>query len=365
MNAEAQQEFETSVDTTLKAMAPGGTASLGATTPLEPVRRLSLTDKLKMIANEEGFEVTELLGRGGMGAVMLAKDRSLGRMVALKFLALPSDADERKLEGLRLEAERAGNLAHENIVQIYSWHSVGNLTFFAMEYIEGENLQQYVQREAKIAPEELLRIIAEAAQGIAAAHERGILHRDVKPQNIMISQKGRVKVADFGLSSTALEERRRDGQRISGTLGFMAPEQARGEPGSPASDVYGLAATLYYAFAKVSPYGPPRRSGDLLVKNQSGEHIHLSQVAPQLHPLIYQVVEKGMAPEVAQRYHSAEDFRRAVEQVLFRMHQVEKPKRTWKDLAIGWLHWPSFFVGLGIGVGVTALIAWAILEGLI
>ncbi|MGF1572320.1 MAG: serine/threonine-protein kinase [Sumerlaeia bacterium] len=352
-------DFETSVDQTVQAI------TLGETTPLEPTRRVSLTDKLKLIASEEGFDVQELLGRGGMGAVMLARDRGLGRMVALKFLALPAQADDKKLEGLRLEAERAGNLAHENVVQIYSWHSVGNLTFFAMEYIEGENLQQYVQREAKIAPEELLRIGAEAAQGLAAAHERGVMHRDIKPQNIMISTKGRVKVADFGLSSTALEERRRDGHRISGTLGFMAPEQARGEPGSFSSDVYGLAATLYYAFAKVSPYGPPKRSQDLLIRNQEGAHNPLAQVQPNLHPMIYQLIEKGMTRDVAQRFKSAEEFRRAIEHVLFKIHQKEEPKLSLREKLLGWLNWPSFITGLTIGVGVTGLISWAILEGLI
>lgn len=352
-------DFETSVDQTVQKM------TLGETTPIEPTRRISLTEKLKMIASEEGFDVQELLGRGGMGAVMLARDRGLGRMVALKFLALPAEADDKKLEGLRLEAERAGNLAHENVVQIYSWHSVGNLTFFAMEYIEGENLQQFVQREAKIAPEELLRIGAEAAQGLAAAHERGVLHRDIKPQNIMISLKGRVKVADFGLSSTALEERRRDGQRISGTLGFMAPEQARGEPGSFSSDVYGLSATLYYAFAKVSPYGPPKRTQEMLLKNQAGDHIPLSQIQPNLHPLIYQLIEKGMAREVAHRFQSADEFRRAIEHVLLKIHQKEEPKPTLKDKALGWIHWPSMIVGLSVGTAITAAISWAILEGLI
>lgn len=352
-------DFETSVDETVRNM------TLGETTPLEPIRRVSLTEKLKIIASEEGFDVEELLGRGGMGAVMLARDRGLGRLVALKFLALPAQADDKKLEGLRLEAERAGNLAHENVVQIYSWHSVGNLTFFAMEYIEGENLQQYVQREMKIAPEELLRIGAEAAQGLAAAHERGVLHRDIKPQNIMISKKGRVKVADFGLSSTALEERRRDGQRISGTLGFMAPEQARGEPGSFSSDVYGLAATLYYAFAKVSPYGPPKRSQDMLLKNQSGEHIPIGQVMPNIHPMIQQLIEKGMAAEASQRFQSAQEFRHAIEHVLFRIHQKEEPKTNWKIQLVGWLHWPSLILGLSIGTAITAAISWAILEGLI
>lgn len=351
-------DFETSVNSTVQNLAE----SMGDTMPLEPVRKVSLTEKLRRIADSQGFEVEELLGRGGMGAVMLAKDRSLGRMVALKFLAIPAKASEAQLEGLRMEAERAGRLTDENVVQVYSWHSVGQLTFFAMEYVEGENLQQLVQREHKIAPEELLRVIAEASSGVEAAHEKGILHRDIKPQNILISRSRRIKVADFGLSANAMDERLRDGQRISGTLGFMAPEQARGEPCSFSSDVYGLAASLYYAFSKVSPYGSPQRTREMLMKNQSGMIVPLSEVMPDLHPLIHHLVDKGMAANAQNRYQTAKEFRRAIENTLMALHKVETgPRVTLARRIVDWLHWPSIGIGLAAGIGIGIAIGFAMM----
>lgn len=352
----ADVAFEESVDETV--------ASLGETAPISPAsnpanKKITLTDKLKLIADGAGFTVDQMLGRGGMGAVMLAKDRSLGRMVALKFLAMPSRATESQIDQLRLEAERTGNLAHENVVQIYSWHTVGTMTFYAMEYVEGENLQEYVKRESRIPVEEVLRIGAESAAGLQAAHDHEILHRDVKPQNILISRNRRIKVADFGLSSTALEERRRDGERISGTLGFMAPEQARGEPGTYSSDVYGLAASLYYALTKQSPYGPPTRSREMLIKNQTGEYIPIDKVAPNLHPLIKNLIEKGMDPEVSRRYQSAAAFKKAVEHCLLAMHQEVKPETPpFKERALKFFHWPSLLIGATIGATIGAVVMW-------
>jgi len=150
-----------------------------------PKKPETLTDKLGKIAESEGFRVDQMLGKGGMGAVMLATDRAIGRKVALKFLALPDMADQKALDSLRQEASRVGGLSHENIVQLYSWHSVGRLTFFAMEYVDGDNMQQLVQRETRMRPEKILRIMAEATSGVAAAHEQNIIHRDIKPANII------------------------------------------------------------------------------------------------------------------------------------------------------------------------------------
>jgi len=304
-----------------------------------------------------------MLGRGGMGAVVLAKDAGIGRMVALKFLALPDMADTKALDNLRKEAERAGQLAHENIVQVYSWHSVGNLTFFAMEFIDGDNLQQFIQREARIPDENLLRIVAEASDGVAAAHEAGILHRDIKPQNIMISKSGRVKVADFGLASTDIEERTRTNVKISGTLGFMAPEQARGDTCTKASDVYGLAATLYYALARVTPYGQMSSAVQLLMKNQQGDYKPLEWVRQGLRPEIYSLVARGLESEGARRIADAGTFRREIERIMLVMHEKPPKPRLSERLKLPvWLNLPCLLCGFAAGCAVGALVVWGFIS---
>ena len=233
-------------------------ASLGSSGPYAGAEELSLTEKLSAIAFQAGFEAERVLGQGGMGAVVLAIDVQLRRRVALKFIALASGS-EKAVEDLKLEAERMSRLTHENIVQVYSWHRAGDLVFFAMEFVDGQTLHEWVRREPVVRVQQALRIIAEAAAGIAYAHQQGILHRDIKPQNILIGRTGRVKVADFGLASTVEEGWCGDG-RVCGTLGYMAPEQARGESFGPASDVFSLTATLFYALARMTPFGRQRSS---------------------------------------------------------------------------------------------------------
>lgn len=356
---EPGEDFDRKVDETFASIQ--GAATVDATVHIEPVKRVSLTDKLAAIAAQEGFQVESILGRGGMGCVALAKDRGLGRMVALKFLALPDMADTKALDNLRKEAERAGALAHENIVQIYSWHSVGPLTFFAMEYIDGDNLQQLVQREAKIPDESVLRIVAEACSGVAAAHEAGLLHRDIKPQNIMIAKNGRVKVADFGLASTDMEERSRRGVRISGTLGFMAPEQARGESCTRAADVYGLAATLYYGLAKVTPYGPMPSAMKLLQKNQEGDYKPLDWVRQGLRPELYRLVAVGLEPDPLRRLPDAQAMKREVERIMLLLHEAP-PKARWTDRLPKWLNVPCLATGFAVGLVVGALVVYGFIS---
>lgn len=347
-------EFETAVDDSVTMLR----RELPATAVVEPAKRPSkhaLIDKLRLIAASEGFDVEDLLGRGGMGAVLLARDRELGRKVALKFLAAPKGKEDRiNFEMLRKEAERASRLTHENVVQVYSWHAVGAITFFVMEYVDGETIQQYVQREFRVSVEEILRIMAEACAGVVAAHELEILHRDIKPQNILIARNGRVKVADFGLASSALEERFRNEAVIAGTLGFMAPEQARAEPVTFRSDVYSLAATLYYALAKVSPYGQMVSPQAMLIRNQAGDHVPLAQVKPGLPPAVYRLVETGMSLEPARRYADAADFKKAIESTLLSLGCAEPEKKSLRDRMPEWLSVPSLLIGLAVGGAIGA-----------
>ena len=343
--------FESKVDETFD--------SLPATSPLgmETEGEEALVHKLRAIASQEGFEVDRMLGRGGMGAVVSATDRELGRKVALKFLARSSN--DRSLEDkLKREAERASKLDHENIVRIYSWHSVGGLTFFSMEYVEGETFQEYIESRDKPKVSEILRIIGEAAGGVAAAHDLGLLHRDIKPQNLLISKSGRVKVTDFGLASNVKEKLSSGGKQIiSGTVGFMAPEQARGEKQSFENDVFSLTATLYYGLTRQMPFGKSRDFKLLLKANQKGKIVPLFTVRDDLPQAVYPLIAKGLSREKARRFRDAEDFKRAVHDVLLHLDvsdsavlRKQARQRRWAKLA--------FPVGIALGFALGFAICY-------
>lgn len=283
----------------------------------------SLIDKLRAVGESAGFDVHELLGQGGMGAVVRAMDRRLGRQVALKFLVMSQPLKDDSPFGLRREAEKMGQLVHENIVQVYSWHNVGRVAFFSMEYVEGESLRQRVRRPPEMKLRDVLRITLEAARGIAAAHARGIIHRDIKPENIMLSGDGRVvKVADFGIASTQedrISQISSGKTNISGTLGFMAPEQARGELPTYSTDIYALTATMYYALAAVGPYGRHDDSKVLMDLNQMGQVVPLQYARKGLPQPVYKFVTKGLSKNPGGRFIDANHFLKELEQLLLKV----------------------------------------------
>ncbi len=350
-----QTDFERMVEETYDSVA-----SLGDSAPRDRDDDSGLIQKLRVIARVEGFEVDDLLGRGGMGAVVSATDSKLGRRVALKFLTInPRRSDSGVV--LKREAERTSRLAHENIVHIYSWHSVGDLTFFSMELVEGMTLDKYLAERKSIDPVDLLRIVAEAAAGVAAAHEKGILHRDIKPQNILIDHQGRVKVADFGLASTA-EERGPDSDApgfISGTIGFMPPEQARCEPESAANDVFSLVATLYYTLTGMPPFGRHASTREHLDANQQGRIVPLFTVRDDLPQGIYRLVAKGLNSDPKRRHADAGKLRKQlVEQIISLSEGDHGPRHRRQLRALYRRHtfWAGFLAGAAAGWLVTFLV---------
>lgn len=174
------------------------------------------------------LEIGELLGRGGMGAVYKARQTKLGRYVALKIL--PPDFGKEPTFAARFEREARALalLNHPGIVAIYDFGDVGALFYFLMEYVDGGNLWQ-LQQAARPAPEEVLRIVAQICDALQYAHEEGVIHRDIKPQNILLDRRGRVKIADFGLAKlfglTMPDRVLTASQQLMGTLHYMAPEQ--------------------------------------------------------------------------------------------------------------------------------------------
>ncbi|MCC6545608.1 serine/threonine protein kinase [Candidatus Sumerlaeota bacterium] len=277
----------------------------------------SIEEVVTDLARREGFEVSSVLGVGGMGAVVKARDTKLKRIVALKFLPPEVLNDPNNASELRGEAELASGIQNENVVRIYSWHEVDNAPFFAMEYIEGESLDEMVKRRGRLPVQDALRIIGECCRGLDALHQKGIIHRDIKPSNILISNTGTVKITDFGISRTqdrAAHEAY--DQRIAGTPRFMSPEQARGEQATKHSDIYSLGATFFYMLAGRAPVEPASDVKTQLSHVREGRIIPILNILPKLDHEVARLVAQTLQTNVPKRPLDVESFRQDVERTL-------------------------------------------------
>ena len=203
---------------------------------------------------KERYEITQLLGEGGMSYVYKATDKQLQRTVAIKTLKPNYVEQEKFVERFKREAQTAANLNHPNIVQIFDW-GIGDEPFFVMEYIEGNTLTSIIANKKIVSMNDILFIGAQVASGLQAAHSQGLVHRDIKPGNIMITPQGKVKVTDFGIVSLQNEESdiTKTGS-ILGTASHISPEQAQGKPVSKESDLYSLGTVLYELITGRPPF---------------------------------------------------------------------------------------------------------------
>src|ERR1041384_3392566 len=198
------------------------------------------------------YSIDHELGRGGMGVVYLAREVHLDRLVAIKLLP-PDRASQPSLRDRFLrEARLAAKLSHPNIIPIHAVEDVGGFVFYVMAYIDGETLTQRVRARGPLSSSEGTRVLREVAWALAYAHGQGLVHRDVKPDNILLERStGRVLVADFGIAA-ALGNASADG--VTGTPEVMSPEQVLGKPLDARPDLYALGATAYFAFSGRYPF---------------------------------------------------------------------------------------------------------------
>ena len=193
------------------------------------------------------YEIHQRLARGGMAQVYLARDRSLDRPVAVKELAPEFAVDPTFVERFRREAQAAANLAHPNIVGVYDWGTQDGTYFIVMEYIEGPSLSQVIRHDGPLHPRRAAEIASEVAAALGFAHSRGVVHRDIKPGNVLLTGTGQSKVTDFGIAralSSADDDLTQAGS-VMGTATYFSPEQAQGLPVDPRSDLYSLGVVLY------------------------------------------------------------------------------------------------------------------------
>ncbi|MGE5636229.1 MAG: Stk1 family PASTA domain-containing Ser/Thr kinase [Nocardioidaceae bacterium] len=257
------------------------------------------------------YRVLRRIGSGGMADVYCAADSHLGREVALKVLHQRFATDESFVERFRREASSAAALQHPNVVAVFDRGRHEGTYYIAMERLRGRTLKQILAEEGPLAE---LRAIELALQILAAAgfaHRRGVIHRDLKPHNVVVDEQGTAKVADFGIARAGASQMTETGSMM-GTAQYLSPEQAQGQPVTPASDLYSIGVILYEMLA-----GRPPFDGDgavsVALKHVSEEPPPLSLVRPGTHPALEAVVMTALAKEPARRWGSAEDFAAALE----------------------------------------------------
>ena len=201
------------------------------------------------------YVTSDFLGGGGMAEVFLAHDRTLGRDVALKVLREDYAKDAHFVERFRREAQSAAALSHPNLVQVYDQGRAEDGRYYiAMEYVPGGTLGDRIGRAGPLDPAEAARLASQVAEALQAAHERGIVHRDIKPQNVLIDDAGEAKVADFGIAQAASMSSTSGTNQVFGTVSYMSPEQAMGERVGPQSDLYSLGVVLYEMLTGTVPF---------------------------------------------------------------------------------------------------------------
>ena len=249
------------------------------------------------------YRYIRTLGAGGMGIVSLAQDTMLGRSVALKRIS--SMGGDHALVRLRREALLGASISHTNLVSIYDvLDSEDGDVVIVMEYVEGETLRQALSRDIQLAPGEVLRVLTGAAAGLDAIHAQGIVHRDVKPANLLLGIDGEVKVADLGIAAVADQTRLTAAGSVLGSLSYMAPEQLRDEPATPAVDIYALAAVAWEALAGEKARKEPNVVA-LAYALSTQPPPPLSSVWPAAPPVLDALLAAAMAQDPAQRPRSA------------------------------------------------------------
>jgi serine/threonine protein kinase len=258
------------------------------------------------------YDIGEQLGQGSMGVVISGQHRQLGRRVAIKQLPAAFAADPDVQRRFTAEARVLASLDHPHVVPVYDFVDRDGVCLLVMELLPGGTLRSRVVQAGGFTAPRAAAVCLAAASGLAAAHRRGVLHRDVKPENMLFAASGVLKVADFGIAKVlggAAAYTTRRGEVI-GTPAYIAPEQVRGGQVSPATDVYGVATMLYELLAGVLPFPDDGEGGELalLFRHAYEKPVPLGDVAPGVPDPVAAVVMRALAPDPADRFETAESF---------------------------------------------------------
>lgn len=255
------------------------------------------------------YEIIGELGQGAMGVVYKAKDPLIDRVVAIKTINLNQALEEREEYEQRFyqEARAAGRLSHHNIVTIYDVGESGDVAYIAMEFLEGRELRDVLNERSILPVAQVLDIVAQVAQGLAYAHEHGIVHRDVKPSNIMIQKDGHVKITDFGIARMASASVRTQTGMVLGSPKYMSPEQVMGKLADQRSDIFSLGIMLYEMLTGRPPFSGENINA-IMYQTLNATPPQPSSMNPAVPEMLNFIVAKALAKKLDERYQNAREF---------------------------------------------------------
>lgn len=281
----------------------------------------------KMIGNR--YEIISRIGAGGMANVYQARCTILNRIVTVKVMRSELAEDKDFVRRFQLEAQAVARLSHPNIVSIYDVGEEDGLPYLVMEYVEGANLKEIIRRQGALSPSETVNIGVQVCAALAHAHSKGIIHRDIKPHNILVTPGGRVKVTDFGLArvlSMPSATMTQSGT-VMGSVHYFSPEQASGEETTPQSDLYSLGVVLYETVSGSVPF-----QGDnpvsIALKHLHEEPAGLCQANPEIPSELEDIIFKAMSKDPAKRFISAREMQRALSESFILDDHSDEDERT-------------------------------------
>lgn len=264
------------------------------------------TDKYIGKILDDRYEIIELIGSGGMANVYKALCHRLNRYDAVKIMRDETAANTELLRRFRAESQAVAMLSHPNIVSVYDVSHSDDVEYIVMELIDGITLKQYLQKKSVLDPSEVLDFTIQTAKALEHAHSKGIIHRDIKPQNIMLLKDGMIKVADFGIASLENTIEENNGETV-GSVHYIAPEQARGEAPDARSDIYSLGIVMYEMLTGKLPY-VGNSDVEVAVKHMNTDPVTPRDIVPSIPEELERICLKAMNSNIDERYQSASEM---------------------------------------------------------
>ena len=285
---------------------PGATQALPYVRPSTPVTsNISAFQGLQPGVLFGGrYEIMGVLGQGGMGAVYKARDRELDRLIALKVIRPELATDPAILQRFKQELILSRNITHKNVVRIFDLGEADGIRFISMEYVDGEDLRTILRREGKFQPKDAITVVEQVCRALDSAHSEGVIHRDLKPQNIMRDKHGRIVVMDFGLARSLGDSGMTQTGAIVGTMEYMSPEQALGSTLDQRSDIFSVGLIFYELLTGKAPYEADTAIASLMKRTRE-EARSASEVDASVPKSLSAIVSRCLEREPANRYHSA------------------------------------------------------------
>ena len=279
-------------------------------------------NKKNVVANR--YEVVQYIGQGGMADVFLAIDTILNRHVAIKILRSDQSTDAISILRFEREAQAATTLAHPNIVEIYDVGEYKNHHYIVMEYVAGKTLKKVIRDRAPLLNLEAVDTMKQLTSAVAEAHKRGIIHRDIKPQNVIVKSDGSLKILDFGIATAKGSAQLTQANNVMGSVHYLAPELAKGEPASPQSDIYALGIVFYEMLTGDVPFKADQ-AVQIALQHMREPMPSVRKANPNVPQSVENIIIRATAKNPRLRYQSCDEMLKDLEKCMLPEHQNDKP----------------------------------------